>query len=413
MEKKKAFYGWVVVAACFILTMFPMVFVSNTFSYYQYPICGELGVSYVEFNVASVCSTVASMAFSFLLAGRLARGNMRRWILVGGIVVSASVFAQSLVTSMWQLDVVFFLTNFALSTLTYIPINTLISNWFVEKKALATSIAFVGSNIGGVIFTPVVSRLIEQQGWRFSFQVSAVVVLVSVIVVSILVRKSPAEMGQEALGKNGGDAAAKTASGDAYGLTKAEAMKTGAFWLLIATVLCCGMLSAGIMTQVPTYLIENAVDYALVMSVYSGVSILAKPVMGVLYDKIGLFKGIMLNALLGAAALGLLILAPGSGSFAVVSVSVLSFGLAVGTLAPPLIVGRLFGSKDYGAIYGMVNIGFMAGCMIGPMLSSAIRTVTGSYGAAWIAYIVIFAVLAVFTKLALNAGSALQEKVAR
>lgn len=31
----------------------------------------------------------------------------------------------------------------------------------MEKKALATSIAFVGSNIGGEIFTPVVSRLIE------------------------------------------------------------------------------------------------------------------------------------------------------------------------------------------------------------------------------------------------------------
>ncbi len=99
-----------------------------------------------------------------------------------------------------------------------------------------------------MIFTPVVSRLIEQQGWRFSFQVSAVVVLVSAVVVSILVRKSPAEMGQEALGENSGGAA-KTASGDAYGLTKAEAMKTGAFWLLIATVLCCGMLSAGIMTR--------------------------------------------------------------------------------------------------------------------------------------------------------------------
>lgn len=413
MEKKRPFYGWVVVAACFILTMFPMVFVSNTFSYYQYPICNELGASYVEFNVASVCSTIASMAFSFLLAGRLAKGNMRRWILVGGIVVAAAVFAQSFVTAMWQLDVIFFVTNFALSTLTYIPINTLISNWFVEKKALATSIAFVGSNIGGMIFTPVISSLIEQQGWRFAFQVSAAVVLVSVIVVSLLVRKAPAEMGQEALGKGSGAAAKQASAGDAYGLTKAEAMKTGAFWLLVATVLCCGMLSAGIMTQVPTYLIENEVNYALVMSVYSAVSILAKPVMGVLYDKMGLTKGIVLNALLGAAALVLLFLTPSNGSFAILSVSVLSFGLAVGTLAPPLIVGRLFGSKDYGAIYGMANIGFMAGCMIGPMLSSGIRTATGSYGAAWITYIVIFIILAVFTKLAMNAGNALREKAAR
>lgn len=74
MEKRKPFYGWMIVDACFILTMFPMVFVSNTFSYYQYPICNDLGISYVEFNVSTLFSSFACMAFSFLLAGKMARG---------------------------------------------------------------------------------------------------------------------------------------------------------------------------------------------------------------------------------------------------------------------------------------------------------------------------------------------------
>ena len=47
----KFFYGWVVVITLFLVTMLPMVFISNFYSYYQVPICTEFGSSYVEFNI--------------------------------------------------------------------------------------------------------------------------------------------------------------------------------------------------------------------------------------------------------------------------------------------------------------------------------------------------------------------------
>ena len=102
----------------------------------------------------------------------------------------------------------------------------------------------------------------------------------------------------------------------------------------------------------------------------------------------------------------LLALVPGMPSIAFVSTILLAFGTGLGTLAPPLIAGRLFGTKDYGAIYGLVNFGFMGGCMIGPMLSSAIRTVTGSYFGAWATYVAVFLIMAVFSMLALRRGTA-------
>lgn len=56
-----------------------------------------------------------------------------------------------------------------------------------------------------------------------------------------------------------------------------------------------------------------------------------------------------------------------------------------------------------------MNFGFMGGCVIGPMISSTIRTISGSYAVAWFVYIAIFAVMALFSAMALQAGNKLRE----
>ena len=186
-------------------------------------------------------------------------------------------------------------------------------------------------------------------------------------------------------------------------MMKWEAVRTSAFWLFMVAAVCCGFLSAGIMTQVPTYLTESVGDYAMAMSLYSAAGIVSKPILGILYDKLGLKNGVWVNAILGCVSLVVLALVPGMPSLALAATVLLAFGTGLGTLAPPLLAGRLFGNKDYGAIYGLVNFGFMGGCMVGPMLSSTIRTISGSYFGAWMAYVGIFLVMAVFSMLALRA----------
>ena len=260
----KFFYGWVVVITLFLVTMLPMVFISNFYSYYQVPICTEFGSSYVEFNISNIASTIAGMVFSLFAAGFVTKGNTKLWMFIGGAVAALAMLAQSYITSLWQLYITFFVANFSLSAMTYVPINYIISRWFVDKKALVTSIVFTGSGLGGVLFSGLASGIIENMGWRAGFRVTAAIVFGTALLVLLLVRKAPEDMGLEPYRKAGAaESAAKSAAASGWaGLSRGEAVKTGAFWLYALCLVCCGIVAAGVATQIPTYLIENGIDYA-------------------------------------------------------------------------------------------------------------------------------------------------------
>ena len=412
MRKSRFFYGWVIVAALFLVTMLPMVFISNFYSYYQVPICTEFGSTYVQFNISNIASTIAGMAFSLFAAKLVTKGDIRLWMFVGGAVAALAMLAQSYITSLWQLYITFFVANFALSSMTYVPINYIIARWFVDKKALVTSIVFTGSGLGGVLFSGLASGIIADAGWRVGFRVTAAIVFVTSLIVLLVVRKAPEDMGLSPYTKRGGStdgtASASTTAGWS-GLTRGEAVRTSSFWFYVLCLVCCGIVAAGVATQIPTYLTENGIDYAPVFAVYSGVGIVAKLVVGPVIDKLGLSRGCLITSLLGMAALIFLVMVPGLGSWAsYVSMIILPFGSAITALAPSLLTGMCFGQKDFGGIYGLGNTAFMAGCMIGPMLSSGLRDAFGSYQLAWYACMAAYALITIFTVLASSSAKKLR-----
>ena len=412
-KKRKLFYGWIVVACLFLIAMFPMVFLSNFYSYYQVPICTEFGTSYVEFNVSNIASTVAGMCFSLFAASKITKGNTRVFMFVGGVVAALAILAQSYITSLWQLYVTFFVANFAFSAMTYVPINFIISRWFVDKKALVTSIVFTGSGLGGMLFSGIAAGIIADMGWRAGFRVTSLIVAVTAVVVLLLVRKTPEEMGLEPYRKEGAaDVQKQQAASQApswAGLSKGEAVKTASFWLYALCLICCGIAAAGIATQVPTYLIENGIDYAPVFAVFSGAGIVGKLVIGPIIDKVGISKGSILTAVIAVVSLVFLAMVPASGAWAsYAAMAILPFGAAITSLAPPLLTGMCFGHKDFGGIYGLGNTFFMAGCMVGPMLTSGIRTAVGSYQTAWYVCMAVYALIAIGAVLAVSSAKKLR-----
>ena len=60
-----------------------------------------------------------------------------------------------------------------------IPVSMMITNWFAKKRGLAMSIAMAGIGVGGTIFSPIVTMLLEKYGWRHTYQIMALIVLVS------------------------------------------------------------------------------------------------------------------------------------------------------------------------------------------------------------------------------------------
>ena len=77
-----------------------------------------------------------------------------------------------------------------------IPVSMMITNWFVKKRGLAMSIAMAGIGVGGTIFSPIITTLLEYYGWRHTYQIMALIILVLAFPAAFfLLRKSPQDMG--------------------------------------------------------------------------------------------------------------------------------------------------------------------------------------------------------------------------
>ena len=404
-EKKKLFYGWIIVGCLFLITALPMVFQSNFFSYYQVPVSQDLGVDYVKFSTTNVFNTIAGMVFGIFLAGRVCAGRVRLAMVIGAVGVAVSCFVQSFVSQIWQFWCLGFVINIFMNCFTYTPINFIISRWFIDKKGLATSIVFAGGGVGGAVFSKPFATMLATHGWRYCYRFTGVLALVVVLFVALVIRKDPSEKGLQPLHKIDSDEAggADAQAQMLVGLTKSEALKTVSFYFYAAAVVMIGMTAAGIMTHVPTFLIEAELDYASIMAIYSVGAIFAQLVVGTFYDKVGMTVGLAGNAAIGIIGLILLSLIHTLGSaIPFIAMLCLALGGCVASLGTPMLTGKCFGNKDFGAIYGLGNTLFMAGCMIGPMLSAAIREGTGNYITAWIIYMCIYASIFVFGALALK-----------
>ena len=85
---------------------------------------------------------------------------------IGGVVSALLCWPRAIITSLWRLYITFFIVNFSLSAMTYVPINYIISRWFVDMKALVTSIVFTGSGLWRRALLRLGLWDITDMGWR-------------------------------------------------------------------------------------------------------------------------------------------------------------------------------------------------------------------------------------------------------
>lgn len=57
-----------------------------------------------------------------------------------------------------------------------------VAHWFLERRGLATGIAFVGSSLGGVLFPLMIQSLLPRVGWGWSIRILGFVLLVLCVI---------------------------------------------------------------------------------------------------------------------------------------------------------------------------------------------------------------------------------------
>lgn len=391
MKKNKIFYGWWVLLGCILITTTmvpPIMALSNK---YLLQVTEELGISRSSFSLVNTILQGLGIFISPFVSRSLAKGNLRKILPISILGYVAAYASYSLAQNVYHLYISAFLLGIFYLNATIIPVSMMVTNWFVKNRGLAMSLAMAGIGVGGTIFSPVLTYLLEAFGWRSTYRIMALVILVIALPTALFIlRKKPEDMGLQPYGageapttSTARKSVAKKECGVGISVSKSKGQLF--FWLLLIGMLCNGLINGGSLGQFPPAIEElhGPAVQATIISMYSLIGILGKIVLGWINDH----YGVMPSVIAGCTMFGISFIFMLMGSNVIMLyIMAICFGIgdAIGTVTPPLITSAVFGSEKYGEAYGIANSFTQIGLSFGSLIVAAIFDSSGSYTPAWI-----------------------------
>lgn len=395
MEKKnKLFYGWIVVAGCILITMTmvpPIMALSNKYLIY---VTEDLGISRSAFTLANTILQALGIFLSPFVTKNLAKGNMKKIQTISIIGYCACYFSYSLATSAIHLYISAFLLGIFYLNAALIPVSMMVTNWFNKSRGMAMSMAMAGIGVGGTIFSPVLTMLLENYGWRATYRIMAIVILIIALPTALFIlKKKPEDMGLQALGAGEAAGAAKKTAAPAKELTISVSESKGKlfFWLLLIGMLANGIINSGALGHYPPAIQEShgAAIQATIISMYSLISIGGKLLLGWINDRFGVVVSSTYACTLFALSFVFILMAGEGTGMLYAMALVFGLGNAIGTVTPPLITAEVFGKEKYSEAYGIANSFSQVGLSLGSLAVAAVYDMSGSYSTAWVILLVL------------------------
>jgi MFS transporter, OFA family, oxalate/formate antiporter len=388
------FYGWVVLG-CICLAGFarqgPAVAVLSVF---VVPMTDAFGWSRMELagavSLGSVLAAFVSPALGRVLDRRGSRLILCAAVLGTGFATMALSLTQSL--AMFYLLFCFARMNWAGPF--DLGLYGALNSWFVARRALATSIATL-AQMSGLVAMPIIAQLaMRDGGWRSGWvAIGATVLIVGFVPVWLFLVRRPEDVGLVPDRIVAG--ASHAAPEPRY--SRAEAMRTRAFWLLSLYTVLLYPVQAGVSLHQAPHLIERGISpivAATVISFFSAASAVASFGVGFLPRRWPLRYILLVSALLmSIGSFGLIAIASAEDAYLAAGV----FGLGLGGIMTllPVAWADYFGRESYGAIRGVVLSLQVMAQAVGPLLSGVLRDWSGNYTDSLLVFGVLAALAAV------------------
>ena len=165
------------------------------------------------------------------------------------------------------------------------------------------------------------------------------------------------------------------------------------------------------MVHIPNFLYGSGMNAGVPMGLLSAVAAVGAVSIGIIFDKLGPVKGILIAAIIFSCGMICLYLTANMPWLIYITVVCVGLSVCIASPGPPLLTSSVFGTKDYSSLFGIIWALFLIGCIIGPILAGAIFDATGSYGIVWLVFIGIAAMMFIFCALAVAGGHRLRQRV--
>lgn len=404
MESKKGIhYGWLIVFSCFMIMSLFLCIVMNCPGLFLISVTEEFGITRSQYTLNTTVISAAMMVVA-MNAGRIfSKFSVKKVMMVSSIILPIAYFFFSKATSIYMFYAISAVVGLCMGLCGMVPMSTLITRCFNEKKGLATGLAFTGSGLGGMILQPIIGKLIVNVGWRNTYAILAVLMFALVVPCTVFIIKDyPSDKGLQPFG-GAPKAVDNSAAVEEDGVTLAQARKKAYFWMFLPLVTLSSAAACSMVQNVSPYVTDLGFDPTVAASLSAlslGVLAACKVLLGQIYDKKGsLFTTVMSLTCLVAAAV--CYASAVNTAFLYAGIFISGLGIAYTTVGYPINTQSMFGKKDYSAIYGNVASFSSIGTAIGSPITSMIYDATGSYRMAWFMWAAVNAV-AIFVFIVLN-----------
>lgn len=363
MKEKLLFYR---PAAAAFLVIMAMALTSSTMSFFLEPVCESLQISRGSFSAIFSLMSVSGALSNPFLGQYAGKHGVRGILLLTGFWAGACMVLMSLVTRLWMLyAATFCLGLFGSTCLTLCGTVIVQQSYSGAQAAGVLGAVMAGSGVGGIFFSLIIPGIIGAFGWRMGMRAMGIGWLSLLLLGMLLLGKQPLLRSTEK----------KDAVG--LGMTRAEALKSPKLYLqMLVTIVisaCCGLQQ-----QLPSLLGAKgftAGQVSVMISATTAFLALGKFGQGLLYGKIGEKKGGLLTMAVFAAGC----LAIFSKALAWPALLLLSLGMGIYTTLLPVVVRRVFGSREYASIWALVSTVGCAGTVVGYPLWGTVYDLTGTY----------------------------------
>ena len=390
-EHPQFFYGWWIVVVAGIGLCFgyaPIIVYS--FSVFIKPLSQEFHSNRASISLAFTLANLLQSTSS-PLAGRLAdRFGARSVILLSSVIFALLLVSSNLVsTKLWSFYVFYGLLGFVGSGPAPIPYVKVISRWFDRRRGLALGLTMFGIGSGAILMPALAQRLIARLGWRSTYMVIGLLVLVvSVPVVAFFLKDSPKEMGLLPDGAITARQAAEKQNSEG-GLTWRDARRTATFWLMVGAFFLVGASVHGCVLHLAPLLSDRGVSpqrAALAISLTGSAILIGRVGSGYLLDRF--FAPRVAMCRFGAAAFGIALLRTSAAS-GLVFLAAFLIGLGMGAEVDIIayLTSRYFGLRAFGEVYGYAFASYVLAGALGPWLMGLGFDRSGSYGSILVGFL--------------------------
>ena len=414
MRPRGVFYGWWLSGLAGLVMVISAVPVFHGMAVWSVALRDHFGWSATQLG-AALSLTRAEGALMGPIEGYLAdKLGTRRMVLIGLLVLVGAFALFSQVNSLWVFYLAFILMSLGQGLGGWVPLMTMLNHWFSRRRGTAMGISMSVMTGGALLVVPAIAWAVELDpgtlvdnvipavssikvpgsavlGWRTTALVIAGVILVGALLLPLLIRTRPQDMGLLPDGDPAEESPAvarqptpeEVAASLPAGpeLTVRQALRTQAFWCIAFGHGFASMIILAIMSQLGLMMTEigySILTVAWIVSLYNFVALPFQFAGGYIGDRIPTNLALFLFTALQGIAVVLITI---NTSIYMFYVFAILFGIGFGGRTPltTAIRGEYFGRASFGSILGISTVPMNILLLISAPMAGFMREQLGDY----------------------------------